>query len=124
MRLDIHRHVEISPEVRGLLDAISRKQDRTLERLTTMAKTLQDIIDQGNAALTQIAKNTDLDNSIIALQKASAQTITDLRAQLAAAGTDPAKLAELGDVMDQIAAKTAAEGQTVADAVTAGTPAA
>lgn len=108
-------------EVQALTVALT---DLITQGFKTMAKTLQDIIDQGKATLDQVTKNTDLDNSIIAIVKANAQTITDLRAQLAAAGTDPAKLAELGDVMDQLAAKATAEGQATADAVTANTPAA
>lgn len=95
-----------------------------IERLTAMAKTLDDLIAQGNATLAQVTKNTDLDQSIIAIVNAQAATLTDLRAQLAAAGTDPAKLAQLGDIMDQLAAKATSEGQATADAVTANTPAA
>lgn len=95
-----------------------------IERLNQMAKTLQDLIDQGNATLAQVTTNTDLDNSIIAIMTGQAATLTDLKAQLAAAGTDPAKLAELSDVMDKLAAKASAEGQVVADAVKANAAAA
>jgi hypothetical protein len=86
-----------------------------------MAKTLDEILAQGETTLTQVTKNTDLDNSIIALVNANTQTIKDLRAQLEAAGTDPAKLAHLGEIMDSIASGATAQGQAVADAVTANT---
>jgi len=49
-------------------------------------------------------------------------TIADLKAQLAAAGTDPAKLQALSDTLDNILATDTANAQKVADAVTAGTP--
>jgi hypothetical protein len=95
-----------------------------IKRIDDMAKTLQELIDQGNATLAQVTTNTDLDNSIIAIVNAQAATLTDLRAQLAAAGTDAAKLAELGDVMDALATKATAEGAVTADAIKANTPAA
>ena len=55
---------------------------------------------------------------------AQSATLADLRAQLAAAGTDPTKLAALGDVLDALSAKAKEEGQITADAITANTPAA
>lgn len=51
-------------------------------------------------------------------------TIADLKAQLAAAGTDPAKLQALSDTMDAILKTDTANAAIVANAVTSGTPAA
>ena len=98
--------------------------EHIIERLDTMAKTLDQIIQQANDTLAQVTKNTDLDQSIIGIMNGQAATLKDLRAQLAAAGTDAAKLQQLGDAMDTLAAKATAEGQVTADAVTANTPAA
>lgn len=98
-----------------------RFHKRVLGDMEAIMKTLQDLIDQGNATLAQIKKNTDLDDSIIGIVNANAALIVDLRAQLQAAGTDPAKLAELADVMQKLSDNAVAEGQKTADAVTAGT---
>lgn len=105
---------EVTAEIAELRDLITKG-------FSNMAKTLDDLIAQGQTALDQITKNTDLDNSIIALVNANTQTIKDLRAQLATAGTDPAKLEALGAIMDGLVSQGAAQGQAVADAVTANT---
>lgn len=95
-----------------------------LERIEQMAKTVEDMIVEANNVLAQVTKNTDLDNSIIALMTAQAATLADLKAQLAAAGTDTVKLAALGDTLQALSDKAAAEGQLTADAIKANTPAA
>lgn len=119
-----HHHYGGGDAIPPWAAVLQRQNGIIIKRIDDMAKTLQDIIDQGNATLAQVTTNTDLDNSIIAIVNAQAATLTDLRAQLAAAGTDAAKLAELGDVMDQLAAKTVAEGVVTAEAVKANTAAA
>lgn len=37
MRFDVHNHIELSPEVRGRLDALSRKLDHIIRRIDHMA---------------------------------------------------------------------------------------
>lgn len=101
--------------------ALTRVQLSSMENHIMSA--LDDLIAKGKATLDQVTKNTDLDTSIIAIVNAQAAQLADLRKQLDAAGTDADKLAELGTVMDQLAAKATAEGQATADAVTANTPA-
>lgn len=116
-------HVVRDPETARFESLVLRILQDITEAQNKMAKTLDDLIQQANDTLAAVTKNTDLEGSIIALQKASAQQIKDLKDQLAAAGTDPAKLQTLSDTMDALAAKVAAEGQAAADAVTANTPA-
>lgn len=91
------------------------------ERLNLMAKTLDEMLAQGAAILAQVTKNTDLDSSIITITTAFASQLADLKAQLVAAGIDKAKLAQLADTMQMLSDKAAAEGQMVADAITANT---
>jgi len=80
-------------------------------------------LDQANAS---IDKNTDLDNSILATLAADTQAMKDLKAALdaALANGDQAKLQEVSTAMDALIAKSEAEAQKKADAVTANTPAA
>jgi len=85
---------------------------------------IDDLQAKMDAANASIQKNTDLDDSIIAMLTAETQQIKDLKAALDAAGTDPAKLQALGEAMDALIAKSDAEAQKKADAVTANTPAA
>lgn len=109
---------------REILDAllsILKFNHHLNERLTAMAKTLDDMLAQGAAILAQVTKNTDLDSSIITITNAFAAQLADLKAQLVAAGIDKAKLAQLGDLMQTLSDKAAAEGQLVADAITANT---
>lgn len=120
-RLELHTYHHRDPQVDARLRAVEHTLGLINERTKIMAKTLDDLIAQANATLVQVTTNTDLDSSIIAIVTAQAATLVDLRAQLTAAGTDPTKLATLGDAMDAMAAKAAAEGQITAAAVTANT---
>lgn len=116
--------------IRSLLHDINRKLDVLIgaraslfNMETSMAKTLNDILAQEQTVLDQVRSNSDLDDSILKIVQADAQKITDLKAQLDAAGTDPAKLQQLGDLMDQIAAQQNASAQKKVAAITANTPA-
>lgn len=93
------------------------------ERLDAMAISIDDLLAKSQAALDQIKTNTDLDQSIIAICNRNATQIADLKAQLEAAGTDAAKLDQVAANMDALIQNAKDEGQAVADAVTANTPA-
>ena len=69
---------------------------------------IDDLQAKMDAANASIQKNTDLDDSIIAMLTAETQQIKDLKAALDAAGTDPAKLQALGEAMDALIAKVRA----------------
>lgn len=119
MRIEIHHYHHI------VRDAALLRSVLNLEtRMATIMRTLDDLLTQGTAVLGQVRQNGSLDESIIALVTAQASQLTDLRAQLAAAGNDPAKLAKLGEVMDQLSDQLRQQGQATADAVTANTHAA
>lgn len=116
-----HYHSESSPEVLARLDAINQKLD-------LMEKTIMPSIDElqikAKATLDKVTSDTDIDNAIAKVVNDQNATITDLKAQLAAAGTDPAKLQALSDTMDAILNTDTSNAAIVANAVTAGTPAA
>jgi chromosome segregation ATPase len=111
-------------EVLVRLKSIERKLDLIHNRQETAMGLIDDLQAKMDAANASIQKNTDLDDSIIAMLTAETQQIKDLKAALDAAGTDPAKLQALGEAMDALIAKSDAEAQKKADAVTANTPAA
>lgn len=117
-------HVVPDRQLLELLMQMQRLHTLTHERLTFMAKTLDEMLAQGAAILAQVTKNADLDSSIISITNAYAAQLADLKAQLVAAATDKTKLAALADTMQALSDKAAAEGQAVADAITANTPAA
>jgi hypothetical protein len=124
MRFDIHHHVSWSNEPPPWAAELKHQGALILNRLETIMSAIDDLQAKADATLAQVTKNTDLDASIIAIVTANAKTILDLKAQLASAGVDPAKLQTLSDTMDAIAAKAIASGQATADAVTANTEAA
>lgn len=117
----VHNHYTEAPRNEVLLRSIDLKLDLTNERLDTMARTIDDILAQGQTVLTGVTKNTDLDDSIITMLNAETATLKDLRGQLAAAGTDPAKLEALGTLMDQVAAANDSNAQKKTAAITANT---
>ena len=88
-----------------------------------MAKTLQEIFDQGRAVLVQIKANADLDRSIYDALKDRDDKLVAAAEQLKAAGTDPAKLAELAALMDELADAANAERDATVSAIKAATPA-
>src|SRR5207244_3065876 len=64
--------------------------------------TLDDLQIKAAATLAKVTADTDLDNAVATVVNNQNATIADLKAQLAAAGTDPAKLQQLSDTMDAI----------------------
>lgn len=93
-------------------------------RQTQMAKTLEEILAQGRETLAQIKANADLDRSIYDALKQRDDRLAELTEQLKAAGTDPAKLAELAALMDELTAAANAERDASVEAIKASTPAA
>jgi hypothetical protein len=85
---------------------------------------LDDLQAKAQATLTQVTADTDLDNAVAKVVNDQRATIVDLKAQLAAAGTDPAKLQALSDTMDAILKTDTSNAAIVSAAVTANTPAA
>lgn len=112
--------------VHGLLSGnlwTMRAVSRINRKLERMQMDLDEIIAKQQEALTAIARNRDLDQSIIGLVQRNTDTIKALHDQLAAAGTDPVKLATIRDNMQAIIDQETAAATQVADAVTANTPA-
>jgi len=105
MRIDHHHFIELSPEVRGRLDAISRKLDRVLANQELEMATLADV----TAA---VARNTDAEDAALTYLKDISQKLKD-----AIAANDPAALDTLVAQLDANTAKAAA-------AIVQGTPAA
>lgn len=113
MHIHIHRHYHADPTLTQIL--------KLLEKIMP---TLDDLQAKAQATLSKVTSDTDLDNAVATVVNNQNATIADLKAQLAAAGTDPAKLQALSDTMDQILSTDTANAQLVSAAVTAGTPAA
>lgn len=104
MRIDVHIHFDPEPEVIARLDRILRLKVKA------------------DATLAKVTSDTAIDNAVATVVTNQNATIVDLKAQLAAAGTDPVKLQELSDTMDAILATDTSNAAIVAAAVTAGTP--
>ncbi len=124
MRIDVHHHLTLDPEVLERLEDLATKLNLVIGNQENTMALIDDLQGKMDAANASIQKNTDLDDSIIAMLTAETQQIKDLKAALDAAGTDPAKLQAVSDAMDALIAKSDAEAQKKADAVTANTPAA
>jgi chromosome segregation ATPase len=119
----LHFHSDRGHEAQPCPDNLQHKLSLILQILENLMPLIDDLQGKMDAATTSIQKNSDLDDSIIALLNAETQQIKDLKAALDAAGTDPAKLKAISDAMDALVAKSDAEAQKKADAVTANTPA-
>ena len=118
-----HHHHESDPEVINRLDDLARQNDLIVSNQETLIMpTLDELQAKASATLAKVTSDTDIDNAVATVVNNQNATIADLRAQLAAAGQDPAKLQALSDTMDNILATDTANAQKVADAVTAGTP--
>jgi hypothetical protein len=87
-------------------------------------KTLDQLVSQEQAHIDELKKNDDLDSALMTALNQHTQLIKDLREQLKAAGTDQAKLDQLGQMMDQVAQQQQANAQKKADAIKANTEAA
>ena len=85
---------------------------------------LTDLQAKAEATLAQVTSDTNLDNAVAKVVNDQVATITDLRAQLAAAianGNDPVALQKLSDTMDAILQSDTSNAAIVSAAVTAGT---
>lgn len=103
MRIDVHHHIELDHEVKVQFGEICRKIDLVLSKQEAIMAAIDDL----QAAVA--AEDTVIDSAIA--------LINGIPALIAAAGTDPAKLAAL---QADITAKSGA----LAAAVAANTPAA
>jgi len=70
MRFDVHHHIELSPEVRGRLDALSRKLDHILVNQETIMATLDQV-------LTDVTDESTRLDSISALIDGLKQQVAD-----------------------------------------------
>lgn len=111
-------------EVLRRLDSLEYKMDLILQAQDIIMPTLDELQAKAQATLDKVTSDTDIDNAIAKVVNDQNATIADLKAQLAAAGTDPAKLQALSDTMDAILKTDTSNAAIVANAVTSGTPAA
>lgn len=81
--------------------------------------TLAELQAKADATLASVTAETDIDNAIAKIVTDQNTTIIDLKAQLAAAGTDPQKLQALSDTLDNILNTNTSNTKIVSDAVTA-----
>lgn len=124
MRVDVFHHFEFEgrDEVMRRLDEFEQKFDLVVE--TMIMPTLDELNAKADQTLNEVRAETDLNNAIAKVVTDQNDTIKSLRDQLAAAGTDQAKLDKLGETMDQILATNTSNTKIVSDAITANTPAA
>jgi len=121
--IHVHLHINPDPEVRARLDAILDQLGLVIQNQeSNIMPSLDELQAKATATLAKVTSDTDIDNAVATVVNNQNATIADLKAQLAAAGTDPAKLQALSDTLDNILATDTANAQKVADAVTAGTP--
>lgn len=123
MRIHVVHHYELDEDTAERLCRIEKMLSELMDNSVTeiLMPLLDELLNKAKANLAAVKANSDLDDSIIAVVTANAQTIKDLKAALDAAGTDPAKLQELSDTMDQIAAKVQEDTDKTSAAVTANT---
>ncbi len=123
MRIDVYHHFLPDTVVLTRLDTIERKTDLIISKTEKIMPTLDELQAKADATLAQITSDTAIDNAVAIVVTNQNSTIADLKAQLAAAGTDPAKLQALSDTMDHILSLDTSNAAIVSGAVTAGTPA-
>jgi hypothetical protein len=114
-RCEVMRRLEAMPDQLGLILALVEN---------TIMPTLDELQAKADATLANVTAETDLDNAIAKIVTDQNNTIIDLKAQLAAAGTDPVKLQALAETLDNILNTNTSNTKIVSDAVTANTPAA
>lgn len=121
MRVDVYHHFEFKPDTEVLA-----RLNQILSKLGLMENhimpTLADLQAKAAATLAAVTADTDLDNAVAKVVNDQIATIVDLKAQLAAAGTDPVALQALSDTMDAILSTDTSNAAIVAAAVKAGTP--
>src|SRR6266404_2637434 len=109
MHIHIHHHYD-NDEIKTALEKIMSLID--------------DLQVKAQATLAQVTSDTNLDNSMATVVNNQNVLIASLQAQLAAAGTDPAKLQALSDTIDAILKTDTSNAAIVSGAVAANTPAA
>lgn len=140
MRLDVHIHlngpieINLSPSDQApawgieLLDAIEDLAiivGRIERKENTIMTSVADVQAKADLALEKITADADVGNAVKAVVLHQNDLLADLKQQLAdaiAAGGTPESLQKLSDTIDAIQAAETSNAQTVADAVTAGTP--
>ena len=115
IRLDQREAPRWAQTLREMLSQVRENQEKMI------MPTVDEVLTKAKATLDAVTAETDLNNAVAKVVSDQRATIADLKAQLAAAGTDAAKLQELSDTMDAILAADTANDKIVADAVTAGT---
>ena len=122
--ININLNIKPDPEVRARLDAILDQLGLVIQNQEiNIMPSLDELQAKADATLASVTAETDIDNAIAKIVTDQNNTIVDLRAQLAAAGTDPVKLQALSDTLDNILALNTSNAKIVADSVTANTPA-
>lgn len=119
VNLNIHLDQREAPRwaqtLREMLSQVRENQEKMI------MPTVDEVLTKAKATLEAVTAETDLNNAVAKVVSDQRATIADLKAQLAAAGTDAAKLQELSDTMDAILAADTANDKIVADAITANT---
>lgn len=120
MKIDVHIHLD-QREAPRWAQTLREMVSQILTNQETMMPSLDELQAKADATLASVTQETDLDNAIAKIVTDQNNTIIDLKAQLAAAGTDPAKLQALADTLDNILATNTSNTKIVSDAVTANT---
>ena len=122
--VNVHVHIHLDQReaprwAKTLHDMVSRV---LANQETKIMPTLDELQTKAAETLAQVTAETDLDNAIAKIVTDQNNTIIDLKAQLAAAGTDPIKLQALSDTLDNILATNTSNTKIVSDAITANVP--
>jgi hypothetical protein len=132
MKLDINLS-DVHIHIHGLDQREAPRWAQTLREMVSrvlanqenmIMPTIEEVQAKADATLAAVTAETDLNNAIAKIVTDQRTTIVDLKAQLAAAGTDPVKLQALSDTLDAILSSDTANDKIVADAITENTPAA
>lgn len=116
MRLDIHHHVELSPEVRGRFDDLSRKLDHLTETIMIDTSKILAEVARERTELSGWKTLSAGKDKVIADTSAALKTATDA---LAAAGADTAALAQVQADLDKAATDLKNDNDEAAAAIAA-----
>ena len=122
MKIDVHIHLDQREAPRWAVTLREMVSQVLTNQENTIMPTLEELQAKADETLANVTAETDLDNAIAKIVTDQNNTIADLKAQLAAAGTDPAKLQALSDTLDNILKTNTSNTKIVSDAVTANTP--
>jgi hypothetical protein len=121
MKIDVHIDQREAPRwaqtLREMVSQILENQEKMI------MPSIDELQAKAEATLAAVTAETDLNTAIATIVNDQRANIADLKAQLAAAGTDAAKLQALSDTMDAILAADTANDKIVTDAITANTTA-